>query len=313
MFVMQGAASTYIRSNLDSDIGAVGTVSMIDCTLGTIIVTFTGAPGVVYLDGATYSQWIDNGCSVVNGTISVGNASIFTNLSNVLVVDIGTVVPAAERNGNIESPFITITDAIAAATVGDTIAIMPGIYDTPPGVSSPITINKSLILQGLNERVPVGGITINAGPLNVRIINISSPADAVDIASGSLLSTTNGTFNAGITGDGDITADNSTFIGGVACAVFAGTNCTLVGNITLTGISCSFSGGTFFGAPVITFFGAPGTLALNDGAYEIFMRAGGTVVNGIITRNDAEQVSWQYVVCEQCDKYSNRLSRWWYQ
>ena len=60
------------------------------------------------------------GCSVVNGTISVGNASIFTNLSNVLVVDIGTVVPVAERNGNIESPFTTITDAIAAATVGDT-------------------------------------------------------------------------------------------------------------------------------------------------------------------------------------------------
>jgi len=278
---------------LDNTIPAANVCQIRQSKLVSTTITFdvTATNGLVQIDNdslhaAGYAGLID----IINGSIKVIDDMVF---SNTLFVDIGSTDVVAGQDGSIVNPYSTITAAIGKAVATDIIQIIPGIYNP----ESDINVTKDLSLVGFGGFVATAGLNLSAGVIlyttNV-ICNNGLGSGIINVpATSSIRMKGRGRgntifYNNGITGDGGVTLTDGLGVGNIACSQFIGENCEIVGSITLSGTTCTFSGGTFFGAPVITFTGAPGTLVLNDGSYEQFIRAGGTVVHGIITRNDAE-------------------------
>jgi hypothetical protein len=78
-----------------------------------------------------------------------GGGGSLTNLSNVLFVDGGTTVPGGDQTGNIETPFATITAAVAAAPVGATVIVVTaGDYTGEADIS--LTRTNTLTITNWN-------------------------------------------------------------------------------------------------------------------------------------------------------------------
>lgn len=78
------------------------------------------------------------------------------NLSNVVWVDLGTTVPLAGQTGNIEAPFHTFAQALAALPDGGTIIATPGDYFEAPLVIATSGSNSISIVNasGLQTTPP---------------------------------------------------------------------------------------------------------------------------------------------------------------
>lgn len=103
-----------------------------------IAISFFAPGGIVKMDGFTYQQWLNAPGTLTNGTIQVigGGVSSNQNLTNTLYVDVGTPVSIGSQNGNIESPFATITQAVAATpktNPGLVLVMLPGDYMSENG------------------------------------------------------------------------------------------------------------------------------------------------------------------------------------
>jgi hypothetical protein len=103
--VLQGAAMTI----------AGVTSKLIDCSfaIGTTI-TFSGSPGVLTVDGATYDSMLSNGVTVVNGTLDV-LSGLEQQAANSLLANgtAGIAVP---------TPFAVGTNTVVGRVAGDLVA-----------------------------------------------------------------------------------------------------------------------------------------------------------------------------------------------
>jgi hypothetical protein len=206
----------------------------------------------------------------------VSGAGGLFNLSTVLFVDNGTIVPGPSQNGNIESPFATIAAGIAAASSSDTLFLTQGSYFT----EGLITVNKLLYMRGFGGDGSLALLTLTAG-ITVQCEDVSVVA-AVTVPATSFFYGKKGTLSGGISGNGGINLRDMTVTVGITAATLFADNCTIVGDIHLSDVNCSFTQCTLAGTPTITFTGAAGTITMDGFTYDKWLTGNGTVVNGKI-------------------------------
>lgn len=208
-----------------------------------------------------------------------GGAGTLLNLSTVLFVDNGTTAPAPSQNGNIESPFATITAGIAAANDGDTLFLTQRSYFAE-GV---ITVTKNLNIIGFGvavSTVSLDDMTIAAN--KTAFVKDVSITGALVLPATSFFYGNRGAITGGISGGGGVNIKDMTVTTSISCSNLIAERCTLVGNITLSDTTCRLTLCENAGTPTVTFSGAAGTVTMDGYTYHKWLLSGGTIVNGTI-------------------------------
>lgn len=184
---------TFVNCNLTGLMSFSTTAARFtDCSFLGITVTFTGAPGMITMDEASYQSWLAAGATVVNGTINV--LSGLNQLPFTFWVAKSTTVPTAGQNGNAESPFKTLQQCMQAIAPGSVVRVIldPDDYSaqvvtTDPGafIYFDIGTDSGGFPQGRLPALPLptSVVTINGCFLDgtvhatiLRLINCTSNA-----------------------------------------------------------------------------------------------------------------------------------------
>jgi hypothetical protein len=94
-----------------------------------------------------------------------GGGGSLTNLSNVFWVDYNTTVAPADQNGNVETPFARLAQAIAAVPDNSILLVTPNINYTTEGF---LTVDKNINFIALGEA------NIHYGSIPVMIMTIQA-------------------------------------------------------------------------------------------------------------------------------------------
>jgi hypothetical protein len=226
------------------------------------------------------------------------SGSTFTNLSDVVYVDGGTTVPPANRNGNIETPFATITAAIAALPNGGTVLATPGDYSGEGAIVGP------------NPPVPYALCNVLGEAIQPRNRGITFPfVIAPHFVSNSQLG-----FRGCIVADNGSIFTSNNALGMSGCSIetaittqsFYASNCvfdlnavvTVAHDMVLSGCYVNVAGTAFNLSPnnvcsitntdmvpaigVVIAFNAPGGLVqFDEYSYAQFIAANGAITNGV--------------------------------
>jgi hypothetical protein len=95
----------------------------------------------------TLASSLNNVPNVYGGGGGGGGGSL-TNLSNVFWVDYATTVTLGDQNGNIETPFGRLAQAIAAVPDGSVLLVTPNVNYTTEGF---LTVTKSIDFIAIGE------------------------------------------------------------------------------------------------------------------------------------------------------------------
>lgn len=203
-------------------------------------------------------------------------------LSAVRYADNGTLVPIANQNGNQLEPYGTLHAAVADAG-GQVIYLNPGAY-APEGA---LAIARNVVVSSLGLPGSLGS-NIDATTIdNARIVGFEGISFVGTLTAGTAGNTRlDDCVTGAVTTGGTLLLNRSTAIGVITAGALTATDSTIVGAVNVSGTVATFNHCTFAGPHIVTFTGAAGVLALNDGSYNAFIASGGTVVNGTITSND---------------------------
>lgn len=197
------------------------------------------------------------------------------NLSNVLYVDKHTSVALADQNGNIESPFGTLTAAVAAAADGYTIIICSGDYTTEGTITLPRAVYLETVDSELQSAAVGHVVCSSAMSYSFAGLNIIS----LELAAGSHVTLTRVTTGA-VTGDGNITASDTVFIVSVAAAYLSAQGGVVNGAVVISGSIMRLIGTQV--AAVSVGFATAGTLTVDDLTEGYIQAAPATTVNATV-------------------------------
>jgi hypothetical protein len=221
--------------------------------------------------------------------INPGSVVTLTNLSNALYVDSGTVVPGPTQNGNIETPFATLTSGITATQpLVSAIIITPGTYSAEALIVLPhdaLAIVKATLDD--DQFVPEVLLPAIDGLTNSSTLMLQGVSPQGPITAGSLMLTgCNTAVAATLTSNGDVIANDSTLRGAItASGVFNAKGCILLGSVdTISGIilaDCDFAG------PVVFTNTGVATIVMDGRTYARFLSSGSSVVSLTIIVEEA--------------------------
>ncbi len=246
---------------------------------------------------------------------------LLTQLSRELWVDGGTTVAPAGQDGNIETPFATIQDAIDEAqsvdpTTAWAIDVVPGTYTEV--VTVPAGMQISFLGQGTRDQsAQIGAFNIGGGGALVQIFGMSIGAAVLSPGGGgSELFLDNGAVDS-VSDDGsgsgvlklkndsiingagavnlptgsviliDSTANNIT--AGSLYSVDSGTGAVSLDGTLLTAIDSDISGN-------VVFTGAAGTCDFDGVTHYRFAAGAFTVTNGAIVAIEFHATASEYGV-----------------
>lgn len=185
---------------------------------------------------------------LLSDVVDVAGLAEMLPLSRARYVDVGTTVPAAERNGTIARPFATIQAAVDVLTSGGLVLIAPGTY-TEPSVAVPagrviafVGLSISPTFTGPNVRINnslQGGFN-DIAAIGVDVANAVSSVARATVINSTVVNLSGGTGFRAV--DSSIT--NASASSGTSTA----RACSFTGNTNIGGaleaVSCEFPSGT---------------------------------------------------------------------
>ena len=237
-----------------------------------------------------------------------GGGGALTNLSNVFWVDYATTVALPDQNGNIETPFGRLAQAIAAVPNNSVLILVPNINYAAEGF---LSVAKNLRIIGLdNASIPW------QWPTQLMSITVDATALGNIYVSFENIYFTNG-YSRGIitlaTGNEEVNLRNC-LLAGVDCTIggfaryvdcesylYSGgargnfINCKIdTGSVVANG-DLLFEGCSFSGTPVIT-FSTPNSALFDPSSYQSMVSLGGSCQNASVTPSLPIQASVNVVV-----------------
>lgn len=204
-------------------------------------------------------------------------------LTKIRVADLGTSVPLADQNGSETTPYASIVAGIAAAGLGGTVACAPTDFSAE-GI---LAIAGSACIQSESDaaRPTIAGANVSAGAFVMHNV-VSGPVGLAGPCTGSFYDCVLDSTAGFAGGWGAVTLERTQVTGAIACTTLLATDCNIAVAVTCHAPAARFINCTF-GAIVVTFIGAPGTIVMDEASYNSWLLAGAGVVNGTVTVLDA--------------------------